>query len=144
MAADGALVVRGGRVEPPGRGAPDPALEVIAAALEEGGLRPPTEHQLGELSGLPVARVRQALGALRQEGRAVPADALWFAPAPLDEAREAARAALAERPMGIAELRDLWGVGRKHALAIAAHLDASGLTVRRGDERVLRRAERAG
>ena len=44
--------------------------------------------------------------------------------------------------MTIGELRDLWGVGRRHALAIAAHLDASGLTAREGDRRALRRSMR--
>jgi hypothetical protein len=44
--------------------------------------------------------------------------------------------------MALGELRDLWGVGRRHALALAAHLDASGLTRRVGDRRVLRRGGR--
>jgi hypothetical protein len=41
--------------------------------------------------------------------------------------------------MGIGALRDLWGVGRRQAVALAAFLDASGLTRREGDVRVLRR-----
>jgi len=45
-------------------------------------------------------------------------------------------------PMTIGELRDLWGVGRRHALALAAHMDAGGITLRRGDVRVLRRSAR--
>ena len=90
------------------------------------------------------AELRAALGRLRAAGRAVPAGDLWFAPAALDEAAARARDALAERPMGVGELRDLWGVGRRGALAIAAHLDDRGLTVRRGDARILRRGERPG
>jgi hypothetical protein len=43
--------------------------------------------------------------------------------------------------MTLGALRDLWGVGRRHAVALAAHLDASGLTRRQGDARALRRGE---
>jgi hypothetical protein len=43
--------------------------------------------------------------------------------------------------MTLGALRDLWGVGRRHAVALAAHLDASGLTRRPGDARALRRGE---
>lgn len=57
----------------------------------------------------------------------------------METVRAEAVAALAGRAMSISELRDLWGVGRKHALALAAHLDRSGLTRREGDARVLRR-----
>jgi hypothetical protein len=45
--------------------------------------------------------------------------------------------------MAVAELRDLWGVGRRQAVALAAHLDATGVTLRRGDVRILRRSGRS-
>jgi selenocysteine-specific elongation factor len=140
MAAEGALELRGSRAVPPGAARLDPAVEAVAAALEEGGLRPPTPHKLGEAAGLAPARLRAALGELREAGRAEPAGDLWFATSALEEARAQAAEALAAGPMTVAELRDLWGVGRKGALAVAAHLDASGLTLRRGDVRILRRS----
>ena len=64
---------------------------------------------------------------------------LWFDAAAAAGARDHAREALASGPMTLAALRDLWGVGRRHAVALAAHLDASGLTRRQGDARALRR-----
>ena len=143
MAAEGLLTLRAGRVLPPGP-APgsEPALEVVAEALEDGGLQPPTPHQLGEAAGVTPARLREILGELRAAGRAVPAGDLWFSAPAVAQAQERARTALADAPMGIAELRDLWGVGRRQAVALAAHLDTTGVTVRQGDVRILRRSGR--
>ena len=118
------------------------AVAAVAAALERGGLQPPTAHQLGEAAGLSPTGLRAALGSLRAEGRAVPAGDLWFAASAVTDARERARGALAEHPLTLGELRDLWGVGRRQALALAEHLDASGLTVMRDGARILRRGGR--
>jgi selenocysteine-specific elongation factor len=40
----------------------------------------------------------------------------------------------------VAQARDLFGTSRKYVLALLEHLDGVGVTVRRGDERVLRHA----
>jgi hypothetical protein len=69
---------------------------------------------------------------------------VWFDADAAAGAREHARLALASGPMTLAALRDLWGVGRRHAAALAAHLDASGLTRRRGEARELRRGGAPG
>ncbi len=137
LAAEGAVTLRGG-------GELDEALEALARRLDDAGLHPPTPHELGEEAGMTPAELRAALGRLRAAGRAEPAGDRWFASAALEDAAARARAALAERPLGVAELRDLWGVGRRGALAIAAHLDERGVTVRQGDVRILRRGERPG
>jgi hypothetical protein len=142
LVGEGAAAVRGQRLVPPGSGALDAGAERVARLLEEGGLRPPTPHQLGEAAGLDAAALRAALGRLRAAGRAAPAGELWFDAGALAVATDQARAALAERPLRVSELRDLWGVGRRNALALVAHLDATGVTVRRGDERILRGAGR--
>ena len=143
MAAAGELAERGARVVPPGAApALTPEAEALGGLLDAAGLRPPTVGRLGEEAGLPPGPLRAALAALRAAGRAVQADDLWFGAAALEGARAQAAEALAAGPMGIGDLRDLWGVGRKHALAIAAYLDASGLTVREGDRRALRRSMR--
>ena len=155
---DGRTVGGGEVVEVPPAAAPRPAARpshpaapapvnpgaaaAVAAALERGGLQPPTAHQLGEAAGLSPTGLRAALGSLRAEGRAVPAGDLWFAASAVTDARERARGALAERPLTLGELRDLWGVGRRQALALAEHLDASGLTVMRDGARILRRGGR--
>jgi hypothetical protein len=143
MVAEGALEQRGGRVVPPGA-APGltPEAEAVGGLLDAAGLRPPTVGRLGDETGLAPGPLRTALAALRDAGRIARAGDLWFAAGALDDARDRAAEALAAGPMTIGELRDLWGVGRKHALAIAAHLDASGLTVREGDRRALRASKR--
>ncbi len=117
----------------------DPAIEALADLLETAGLRPPTPSELGVAARLAPKDLRIALAKLRDTGRVIlAADDLWFSCAALADATTTGRAALAEAPKGIAELRDLWGVGRKHALAIAAYLDATGITVRQGEVRILR------
>jgi selenocysteine-specific elongation factor len=140
LVAAGEAVRDGPRLRRTGAADPAPAaLDAVARELAAGGLRPPARARLAELTGLPAAQVEAALARLRADGRAVRAGDLWFDSARAAGAREHARAALAEGPMTIGALRDLWGVGRRQAMALAAHLDASGLTRRQGDVRALRR-----
>ena len=130
----------GGRVLPVAAGPVDTAAPVIAAVLREAGLRPPGLVELGETTGLPAKRLTAILAELRSAGTIVAAGELWFDAETAARAVETARGVLADGPKGIGDLRDAWGVGRKHALALAAHLDAIGMTRRVGDTRVLRRS----
>src|SRR5207249_4438519 len=113
----------------------DPAAAGLAETLAAAGLAPPTTGELGRHAGPSEAALRRSLARLRQAGAVVQGGDLWFDAAAAAGARARAADALAAGPMTIAELRDLWGVGRKHALALAAYLDASGLTRRVGDRR---------
>lgn len=110
--------------------------------LTAAGLGALTSRRLAELSRLDEDALRAALADLREAGRARRIGELWFDEAALDRAWASARPLLEAGPAGIAELRDAWGVGRRHALAIAGHFDERGLTRREGDRRVLRRAGR--
>jgi selenocysteine-specific elongation factor len=141
LVAEGRVVREGARLRPAGAPAPadSPAARAIAALLAEAGRRGPSAAAVAEAAGLRPAEAERTLGALRAAGRAVEAGGLWFDAAAAEAARAEAAAALAAGAMTIAALRDLWGVGRKHALALAAHLDRSGLTRREGDARALRR-----
>ena len=121
----------------------DPVLEDLASALAEGGLSPPPPAALSQRLGLPETRLAAALAALRDSGRAVGAGGMWFDAGAAARAGAEAERALAAGPMGLGELRDLWGVSRRTALALAEHLDASGVTRRVGGERVLRRGVRS-
>ena len=137
---DGEIVRRGARLVPP---SPDadaaPGVEAVGRLLAEAGLHAPTARRLAELSDLGDGALRAALAALEEAGAAQRVGELWFDPAALDDAWATARLLLRDGPTGIAALRDAWGVGRRHALAIAGHLDERGLTKREGDRRVLRR-----
>ena len=141
---DGRLRRDGTRVLPPGRVATDPATDTVARILADAGLRPPGMVELSELTGQSPERLTPLLIELRTTGMVVAAGDLWFDARAAAGAVDAARGLLAEGPRGIGELRDLWGVGRRHALALAAHLDASGVTRRVGDNRVLRRGAGTG
>jgi len=142
LMAEGAVVRDGARLACPGPRARDPLVDAVAAELAASGRRPPGLAELGERLDADPAALTAALVTLRGDGGAVAAGDLWFAADVADGARRQAAAALAAGPMTIAALRDLWGVGRRHALALAAYLDATGLTRRVGDERVLRRGAR--
>ncbi len=142
LAADGVIARAGGGVARPGEAAPNPHAAAVHEILRGAGLRPPGLVELSELTGLTAPAVGAALATLRRDGAVVAAGELWFDAQIAADAADRAVAALAGGPMGIGALRDLWGVGRRHALALAAHLDATGLTRRVGDERVLRRGAR--
>jgi selenocysteine-specific elongation factor len=141
---EGAIVREGARLRLPGAREADPATAALAAMLADAGITPPTAGELGRRTGLTEPALRRALAQLREAGAVVQGADLWFDAAAAASARARAAEALASGPMTIAELRDLWGVGRKHALALAAHLDASGLTRRVGDHRALRRGAAGG
>jgi selenocysteine-specific elongation factor len=113
-----------------------PALSAAALATEqrlrEAWLEPPLDSELdaGDLA------------ALRAAGRAVRVSpTLHFHPDALAEA-ERRIVELAGGPGGaitLAQVRDAFGSSRKFATALLAHLDSARVTVRRGDEHVVRR-----
>jgi selenocysteine-specific elongation factor len=86
------------------------------------------------------------LAALRAHGRAIRVSkTLHFHPDAVDEARNRA-IGLANRHGGaitLAELRDELGTSRRYAEALLSHLDATRVTIRRGDQHVLRGARTA-
>ena len=113
--------------------------ERIRTAIGDGGRRPPPPAVIGEGLGLSEADVTEGLRRLAHDGRVIRAGELWFDAEVLRRAVADAHAALvAEGALGIGELRDLWGVGRRQAIALAAHLDAIGMTRRVDDRRLLR------
>lgn len=122
----------------------DPALESVSAALAGGGLSSPSPSELSRRLGVPESRITALLGALRDAGRAVAAGGMWFDAESAARARAEAERALASDSMSLGELRDTWGVSRRHALALAEHLDAAGVTRRVGERRILRRGARTG
>lgn len=81
---------------------------------------------------------RAVLRQLVQRGLVVERDGVHFAASAIEEAARVAAELLATRPDGftVAELRDAIGATRKHALPLAAELDARGVTRRRGDLRI--------
>ena len=121
------VVVDGGRARP-GAAADPLAGHPYVAALEAGRFSPPE----------PDGVDRAELSELVRRGLVVERDGAYFAPSAVAEAARRLAAALAASPEGItvAQVRDALGTTRKHALPLLAHLDATGVTRRRGDVRI--------
>ena len=81
---------------------------------------------------------RDELRELVRRGIVVERDGCYFAPSAVNEAAQRVAALLANAPDGvtIAEIRDALGTTRKYLLPLLGHLDASGVTRRRGDVRI--------
>ena len=125
----GGVRVEGGRVT--AAGAADPLREhPYVAALEASPYAPPTPEE----SGAARAEVRE----LVRRGLVVERDGTFFAPAAIDAAAREVAALLEATPDGVtvAQVRDALGTTRKYLLPLLAHLDANGVTRRRGDVRV--------
>jgi selenocysteine-specific elongation factor len=75
--------------------------------------------------------------ALAREGALVEVGGIYFAVEALDDARDRVVAALLARgTLTIADARDVLGSSRKYVVPIMNHLDATGVTRRRGDDRI--------
>jgi selenocysteine-specific elongation factor len=122
---------------PSARAVAPPPLSSSALALEqrlrEAGFEPPLDADLDP----------DDLAALRAAGRAVRVSkTLHYHRATLEDIRRRV-IDLAARHGGsvtLAQLRDELGTSRKFAQALLEHLDSEKVTIRRGDEHVVRRA----
>ncbi len=125
------LAVRAGRVvdasAADGGGLPQAAVDVLAS-LESSPWSPPDQP--------PAAR--PALRDLARRGLAVEAGEVWFAASAVASATAMVAGLLGDHPDGVtvAEVRDALVTSRKHVLPLLVHLDATGVTRRRGDVRV--------
>jgi selenocysteine-specific elongation factor len=81
---------------------------------------------------------RDELRELARRGVVVERDGRWFAASAVEEAGRVVAKLLAAAPDGVtvAEVRDALGTSRKYLLPLLGHLDATGVTRRRGDLRV--------
>jgi selenocysteine-specific elongation factor len=81
---------------------------------------------------------RGELRELVRAGLVIERDGAWFAADAIDEAGRRVAELLQKTPDGVtvAAVRDALGTSRKHVLPLLAHLDATGVTRRRGDLRI--------
>jgi selenocysteine-specific elongation factor len=133
-----------GSAAPPARSSEPklaPAALGLAKLLQAAGPTPPADGDLAAAAELEPAVAAAHLRALVRAGLAVRVAAnLHYAPGALAELRERV-VELCERDgaVTVAGLRDALGTSRRYAQALLEHLDAEKVTVRRGDEHVLRR-----
>ncbi|HVF13744.1 MAG TPA: SelB C-terminal domain-containing protein, partial [Acidimicrobiales bacterium] len=127
LARLGGVVVEGGRARP-GAAADPLAGHPYVAALEKGRFSPPE----------PDGVDRAELSELVRRRLVIERDGAYFAPSTVAEAAIRLARVLTTHPEGVtvAQVRDALGTTRKHALPLLAHLDATGVTRRRGDLRV--------
>ncbi len=113
----------------------------IERLLTDGGFTPPDVRGLEAAAGVPRRDLLEVLRTLEAAGRVVRVSAdLYFARTAADEARaRLERHCGAEGSISPAAFRDLIGASRKFAIALLEWLDRSGVTIRVGDLRRLRR-----
>jgi selenocysteine-specific elongation factor len=117
---------------------------VDASAAEGGGLPEAAASILAGLESSPFSppdlpsSARGALRELERRGLAVEAGPVWFASAAVTAAGVVVAGLLAARPDGVtvSEVREALNTTRKHVVPLLGHLDATGVTRRRGDVRV--------
>ncbi len=129
------ITVEVGRAWPAGTAARAAALEGLTshpwlAALRAAPWTPPEPDAAGA--------DRQVVRELVRLGLVVERDGVYFAAEAIDGAARAAAGLLATSPEGftVAAIRDKLGTTRKYVLPLLAHLDATGVTRRRGDLRI--------
>jgi selenocysteine-specific elongation factor len=121
------VVVEGGRVRAATRADPL-AGHPFVSVLQQHPFSPP------EPDGVDRAELRE----LVRRGLVVERDGFYFAPDAVEDAARRVAGLLATSPEGVtvAQVRDALATTRKHTLPLLAHLDATGVTRRRGDVRV--------
>jgi selenocysteine-specific elongation factor len=113
----------------------------LESLLAAGGFTPPDVRQLAEATGQPAKAVLEQLATLEREGRAVRiAPDLYYARQPADEAIARLTAhCRAHGEITAAAFRDAIAASRKFAIAFLDWTDRTGVTLRIGDLRRLRR-----
>ncbi len=128
LAELGGVEIQGGRARKAGAAGPDLAGHPYLERLRREPFAPPP----------PDGVARAELRALVTAGLVVDCDGVLFAATAVAAASERIATLLAEAPEGVtvAGVRDALGTSRKYLLPLLAHLDATGVTRRRGDVRV--------
>jgi len=135
----------GGRVRRRGHtGRLTPELEAardrIVSSLAEAGSRPPDID--ADSMGLSAKDLKALLDMLRGSGEVVSVDGLLFHAQALArmERQVVEHGRAREGSIVIPELRDELGTTRKYLIPLLEHFDARGLTVRHGDQRMIRKS----
>jgi selenocysteine-specific elongation factor len=124
---------------------PAPELDAddlrLAELLREDGDSPRTDSDLAEAAGLDSRGAADSFRRLEAAGLAVRtgANLHFHAEAITDLERRLVAIIEREGSATIATVRDELGTSRKYAQALLEHLDRTRVTLRRGDEHVLRR-----
>jgi len=113
----------------------------IEAALQRGGMEPPTIKELCDWFKCTEKQALEHLNFLSREGRAAKIKGdVFYAPQPLTEIREKLICHLkAKGEITPPEFRELTGLSRKFMIPLLEYFDQEKVTIRVGDKRVLRK-----
>jgi selenocysteine-specific elongation factor len=113
----------------------------LRAVLERARFTPPDLKELEARLGVPRKHLTELLGVLESRGVVVKVVAdLYFSAAAMERARALLVAHLErEGEVSAATFRDLLGTSRKFVIPLLEYFDRSGVTIRVGDVRKLRR-----
>ncbi|MBI3797955.1 MAG: SelB C-terminal domain-containing protein [Deltaproteobacteria bacterium] len=109
--------------------------------LQDGGFTPPEMKELEERLHVPRKLLADLLGVLESRGKVVKVTTeLYFSSTALEKAKTALTTHLAtQAEISAAAFRDLLAISRKTAIPLLEYFDRTGLTLRVGDVRKLRR-----
>ena len=145
LAAEKVLVAAGDRVNLPGRqvelsGEESQLSRDVLAAIEAGGLTPPSPGELQAALGAKAQILEGVQRYLVGQGRLVrlPGGMIVAASAIARLRRELSESGLDD--FTVPQFKDRFGLSRKWAIPLLEHLDSTGVTRRLGDQRqVVRR-----
>ncbi|MCB2213929.1 selenocysteine-specific translation elongation factor [bacterium] len=110
-------------------------IDSLMAAFDAHAYAPPSVKQSLDIVNEDLLNALIATGQLTQV-----AEDVLLQPAILDEMRDAVIAHIKENgAITLGELRDQFDTSRKYAVAVLEYLDETGVTIRKGDKRQLRR-----
>lgn len=144
LAARGAVALVEGRVVPPGRSShmTEEGAELtrrVDLAYRDAGVEPPSPQAVAESLQARPATVEGICRFLHQRGVLVRLEGrILIHRGVLDEIADGVRAWGVDR-FGVGDFKQRFGLTRKLAIPILEWLDAERVTIRRGNERVVRR-----
>ena len=114
--------------------------EKIEGIMHRSGLTPPSVKELIEQVDTDEKAVKEILSLLADQGTLVKLkEGLYFHRDPLNDLKDRLISFLREREkISTQDFKSLTGVSRKYTIALAEYFDANKVTIRVGDERILR------
>src|SRR6185369_14896216 len=135
-------VVRSPAHAPALSGADDAIAARFLSLVETAGVSPPTIKEGADALGIPIDRARKVAGVLALRGQLVKISAdMFYSAAALDDIRDRlSRYLEGAGEISPAGFRDLIAASRKYCIPLLDWFDRSGMTIRVGDVRKLRRS----
>lgn len=116
-------------------------LEIIEKAILEGGRTPPTTAQLAEMLGRDKKEILRLLKFLVEQGKMKRvSEELFFGQKTVEEIKSLTVAYLREHgEITPVEFKSITGTSRKFSVPLLEYFDREGITIRKGDKRILKK-----